>query len=396
MRRGGVIALCALASLAAHFAWALAWAPAWAQTTAPYGPPPPPAMPDGYARDLVDVAGDPSARLVVWRPPVAGGTMLIDAEDEPSLKNLSRPDLLQIARARKMTVLFLGAAPDSPASEKLRETIAHLRLASQSKKIIGAGVGQSGDTLQKLASGANEKLFDALLLLDAAPSKPPPGKNAPFTIEIFGSDAYWRSVPRAPEPRAAEPSNRRVFFLAGLAAPGELETNCAAPVNDRSAEPARRALLVALDDFLRGGPPPPASRRADLAPAESLAWPKIPGLPTPPPGARLVPKIDVDGNESSGLRLPDQALPIATFTGWNAVKDKAKNDCLSGAKLPFPVSRTAREASGDPRQSLPERYGSRAYFVGALRSVADRLVKERLLLPQDADAYVAAGKEAPF
>jgi hypothetical protein len=34
--------------------------------------------------------------------------------------------------------------------------------------------------------------------------------------------------------------------------------------------------------------------------------------------------------------------------------------------------------------------------VGALRSVADRLVKERLLLPQDADAYVAAGKEAPF
>ena len=104
----------------------------------------------------------------------------------------------------------------------------------------------------------------------------------------------------------------------------------------------------------------------------------------------------MDGNESSGLRLPDQALPIATFTGWNAARDKAKGDCASGAKLPFPISRAAREASGDPRQSLPERYGSRAYFVGALRSVADRLVKERLLLPQDADAYVAAGKEAPF
>ena len=387
MRRGGVVALCALASLSAHFAWA--------QTAAPYGPPPPPAMPDGYARDLVDVAGDTSARLVIWRPAVAGGTMLIDAEDEPSLAALARRDLLQIARARKMTVLFLGAAPDSPAPEKLRETIARLRLASRTKRIIGAGVGQSGDLLRKLAGEGGEKLFDALLLLGAAPSKPP-GKNAPFTIEIFGSDAYWRSVPRAPEPRAAEPGNRRVFFLAGGAASGALETNCAAPVNDRSAEPARRALLVALDDFLQGGPPPPASRRADLAPAESLAWPKIPGLPAPPPGARLVPKIDVDGNESSGLRLPDQALPIATFTGWNAVKDKAKGDCASGAKLPFPISRAAREASGDPRQSLPERYGSRAYFVGALRSVADRLVKERLLLPQDADAYVAAGKEAPF
>ncbi len=387
MRRGGVIALCALASLAAHFAWA--------QTAAPYGPRPPPAMPDGYARDLVDVAGDPSSRLVVWRPAVAGGTMLIDAEDEPSLAAFARRDLLQIARARKMTVLFLGAAPDSPAPEKLRETIARLRSASRTKRIIGAGVGQNGDLLQKLAGEGAGKLFDALLLPGAPPSKPPE-RNAPFTIEIFGSDAYWRSVPRAPEPRAAEPSNRRVFFLAGGAASGALETNCAAPVNDRSAEPARRALLVALDDFLQGGPSPPASRRADLAPADSLAWPKIPGLPAPPPGVRLVPKIDVDGNESSGLRLPDQALPIATFTGWNAARDKTKGDCASGAKLPFPISRAAREASGDPRQSLPERYGSRAYFVGALRSVADRLVKERLLLPQDADAYVAAGKEAPF
>ncbi len=387
MRRGEVVALCALASLAAHFAWA--------QPIAPYGPPPPPAMPDGYARDLLDVAGDPSARLVIWRPAAAGGTMLIDAEDEPSLAALARRDLLQIARARKMTVLFLGAAPDSPAPEKLRETIARLRLASRSKRIIGAGVEQGGDLLQTLAGEGAGKLFDALLLLDAPPPKPS-GKSTPFTIEIFGSDAYWRPVPHAPEPRGAEPGNRRVFFLAGGAASGALETNCAAPVNDRSAEPARRALLVALDDFLQGGPPPPASRRADLAPAESLAWPKIPGLPPPPPGARLVPKIDVDGNESSGLRLPDQALPIATFTGWNAARDRSKGDCASGAKLPFPISRAAREASGDPRQSLPERYGSRAYFVGALRSVADRLVKERLLLPQDADAYVAAGKEAPF
>jgi hypothetical protein len=387
MTRGGAVALGALASLSLHLAWA--------QTAPPYGPPSPPAMPDGYARDLVEIAGDPSSRLVIWRPAVAGGTMLIEAEEEPSLAALARRDLLQIARARKMTVLFLGAALDPFALERLRETIARLRLAPRIKRIIGAGVGQSGDLLQKLAGEGAGKSFDALLLLDAAPLKPP-GKNAPFTIEIFGSDAFWRSVPRAPEHRAAEAANRRVFFLAGDASSVASETNCAAPVNDRSAEPARRALLVALDDFLQGGPPPPASRRADLAPAETLAWPKIPGLPAPPPGARLVPKIDVDGNESGGLRLPDQALPIATFTGWNAVKDKTKGDCASGAKLPFPTSRAAREASGDPRQSLPERYGSRAYFVGALRSVADRLVKERLLLPQDADAYVAAGKEAPF
>ena len=70
--------------------------------------------------------------------------------------------------------------------------------------------------------------------------------------------------------------------------------------------------------------------------------------------------------------------------------------CTVGAAIPFPPSRAARESLGDPRWSLLERYGARSYFVAALRSVADRLVKERLLLPQDADTYVAAGKQAPF
>ncbi len=387
MRPAFAIALGALALFCPHLALA--------QGAAPYGPPPPPAMPDFYSHALIDIAGVPALRLVVWRPAAPGGTLLIDAEEEPSLAALAQPDLLQIARARKMTVLFLGAALGQPVHEKLREAIAHLRDASRAERIIGAGGGQSADFLQKLGGENAGKLFDALLLVDAAPSKPP-GKDAPFMIEILGSDAYWRTVPRAPEALAATPKNRRSFFLAGATASVALEANCAAPVNDRSIEPARRALLVALDDFLQGGPAPPASRVADLAPAETLAWPKIPGLPAPPPGVRFVPRIDADGNETSGLRLPDQALPIATFTGWDAIKDKTKGGCASGAKLPFPVSRAAREASGDPRQSLPERYGSRAYFVGALRSVADRLVKERLLLPQDADAFVAAGKTAPF
>jgi hypothetical protein len=347
-------------------------------------------MPDFYSRELIDVAGDPSSRLVVWRPTTGGGALLIDAEEEPSLAALAQTDLLQIARARKMTVLFLGAALRRGVHRNLRQTIARLREAAGIKRIIGAGAGQGADFLQGLVGENAGELFDALLLVDAAPS-PPPGKNTPFTIEILGSDAYWRTLPRAGERLAAPSKNRRMFFLAGATTSVATGANCTAPINDRSIEPALRALLVALDDFLQGGPPPPASRRADLAPAETLAWPKIPGLPAPPAGPRLVPKIDADGNETSGLRLPDQALPIATFTGWNAVK--GKGDCVSGAKLPFPATHAA---NGDPRQSPPERYGSRAYFVGALRSVADRLVKERLLLPQDADAYVAAGKKAPF
>jgi Alpha/beta hydrolase domain len=30
----------------------------------------------------------------------------------------------------------------------------------------------------------------------------------------------------------------------------------------------------------------------------------------------MVPQVDVDGNEVSGIRLPNVAVPLATYTGW--------------------------------------------------------------------------------
>ncbi|ARN80018.1 alpha/beta hydrolase domain-containing protein [Methylocystis bryophila] len=347
-----------------------------AQTQAPYGPPPPP-LPDGYARALV---GEGPSRFVFWRPLKRARTLLILAEDEPASLQVDRRDLLEIARARNMSVLFLGPEPQPDALRKA------LKGAGQGKRI---GVAR-GAAVEAFSDAAQEKLFDALLLEDAA--APAFGADGPFVVELYGSDAFWRAAPRH-EPSLAGP-RRRHFFLAGAVLGPSGEEPCAAPVNRRTSEPARRALLVALDDYLSGGPAPPASREAELAPAKSLAWPKIPGLPAPPANDRLAPKIDVDGNETSGLRLPDQALPIATFTGWNASRERT--GCAAGAEYVFPSTRAARDASGDPRQSLVERYGARSYFVAALRSVANKLVKDRLLLSQDADAYVAAGKEAPF
>jgi hypothetical protein len=352
---------------------------AHAQTPAPYGPPPPPPLPDGYARALT---GEGATRFVTWRPAIRAKTLLVLAEDEPPVTKLDRRDLLEIARARKMGVLFLGPAPQREALRKA------LKEWGPGKKI---GVAR-GAAAEALNVAAKEKLVDALLLEDAA--SPSSDANGPFVVELYGSDAFWREAPRGP-PAPAGPRQRR-FFLAGAAVGPESAENCVAPANRRSIEPARRALFVALDDYLFGGPAPPASREAELAPAKSLQWPKIPGLPSPPVSDRLAPKIDDDGNETSGLRLPDQALPIATFVGWNVAKDAAKTACAGGAEFAFPSTRAAREAAGDPRQSLDERYGARSYFVAALRSVANKLVKERLLLLEDADAYVAAGKEAPF
>jgi len=313
-----------------------------------------------------------------------GAALLVDAEPGA--------DLTPLALSRGMTVISpdLGKLPNAMRAQAIRDLLPRLRETIEATRVLGRGRGEGAAALVDAAS-----LFDGLLLEDV-PKTPASAGRSPRVIETWGADAYWRTTPRA-APNGPEPQNRRSFYLAGIAAPGAAG-DCGAPVNARSGAPALRGLFVALDEWTKGTKPP-ASRApgvADLAPARALVWPKIPSLPPAPGGERLVPKIDDDGNELSGLRLPDQALPIATFTGFNAQKDKAGPPCVAGATLPFPASKAEREKAADPRPSLVERYGSRAYFVATMRVVADKLVKERLLLREDADAYVTTAKAAPF
>jgi hypothetical protein len=141
----------------------------------------------------------------------------------------------------------------------------------------------------------------------------------------------------------------------------------------------------------------PSARDRTLVKARDLHWPKIPDLYAPPSRDRSVPAIDADGNEIGGLRTPDQAVPIGTYTAWNVPKGETGGLCESiGAFLPFAKSRADREKTKDSRLSLQERYGMRDFYVATVRVIADKLVKERLLLKEDADAYVAAAKKAPF
>jgi hypothetical protein len=60
--------------------------------------------------------------------------------------------------------------------------------------------------------------------------------------------------------------------------------------------------------------------------------------------------------------------------------------------IPFARTRQEREAAGDPRPSLEERYGSREAYVTKLKAAAEALVADRLLLPADAAAYVEAAE----
>lgn len=87
-------------------------------------------------------------------------------------------------------------------------------------------------------------------------------------------------------------------------------------------------------------------------------------------------------------------MPLATFTGWNLYRaqplELADRD---GSLIPFARTRQEREAAGDPRPSLEERYGSREAYVARVEAAAAALVAERLLLPADAAVYVKAAKE---
>ena len=110
------------------------------------------------------------------------------------------------------------------------------------------------------------------------------------------------------------------------------------------------------------------------------------------PFGSFVPSIDEDGNDVPGIRAIELAVPLATFTGWNPrhPDQGAPGDLMSmmGSTLPFAVTKAAREASGDPRPSIEERYASRAGYLARVREAAARLVAQRHMLAEDVEAVV--------
>jgi hypothetical protein len=175
---------------------------------------------------------------------------------------------------------------------------------------------------------------------------------------------------------------------------------------------AQRGLLAALDAWVRNGTTPPPSAHPTLGdltlvPRDNLKFPAIPGVKWPanvPGGYRadvpapysalpfLVPKVDADGNDVAGIRLPEQAVPLATLTGWQFRSERigAQNTliAMAGAYIPFPATRAERERTRDPRQSIAERYGTRAEYLRKVQEVAARLASDRYVLQTDVPAIV--------
>ncbi len=193
---------------------------------------------------------------------------------------------------------------------------------------------------------------------------------------------------------------------------------------------AMRALLVAMDRWVKDGAPPPPSqypRVADgtLVPPQSVAFPKLPGVNLPQrvkeayrvdygpqfkqgvitvepprigkPFPILVPQVDRDGNERAGIVLPEVAAPLATYTGWNLRDPKAgaphEMARLSGSYIPFARTRAERERTGDPRLSIEERYQNRAHYLGLAAEAALKLIKDGYLLAEDLPALLKRAGE---
>jgi hypothetical protein len=255
----------------------------------------------------------------------------------------------------------------------------------------------------------------------------------PLWMEANTSTEYWQKgasllVTDTTGSRDVElPPNARAYLIAGTQHGGQAWMTsttgpCMNPRNPHSPTPALRALLIALDAWASEGRAPPASRTpriadATLVEAGRLAFPEVPGivlarrvneirvlrdwvkpeLATSKPYATLVTQVDADGNEVAGIRLPDIAAPLATYTGWNFYRAPFPAGELcdrDGSYKPFAATRAQREAAGDPRPSLEERYGSHANYVKRVEDAMERLVADRLLLREDAAVIITKAKSA--
>ncbi len=103
----------------------------------------------------------------------------------------------------------------------------------------------------------------------------------------------------------------------------------------------------------------------------------------------LVPKVDANGNETSGILMPEQAAPLATYAAWNlrAPGHAVGENCLfTGTALPLAVNAAGKHPS-DPRATLAQLYTSRSDYFAKFDAAADVLVSAGLFTSVDAANY---------
>ena len=227
----------------------------------------------------------------------------------------------------------------------------------------------------------------------------------------------------------------RIYYFTGLqhysvAFPPEKGTGDRTGQQMPSPLPVRwfwRAMIANMNAWVQAGTAPPDSRYPKIAdgtlvPIAKLRFPTLPGVHVPTNAAEgwdldfgenwragvlskqppaevyayptLVPQVDKDGNEIAGIRLPEVAAPLATYTGWN-LRDPsigAPDERVSflGSFVPFPRSLEEAKTMHDPRDPIDGRYKD---YQAAFRSALDELVRARYVLPEDGQKLLERAKE---
>jgi hypothetical protein len=227
----------------------------------------------------------------------------------------------------------------------------------------------------------------------------------PKLIETNTSTEYWQKGASllTTDPLGARdidlPENSRVYMIAGTQHGGRAGATAdpgpnVNPRNPHNPMPAVRALLTALDDWVVKGVAPPKSRTptlkdGTLVEPDKTGFPAIAGAAVVKVTNRvgdyrtLVCKVDADGNEVAGIRLPDIAVPLATYTGWNEYKP------------PYPKGELAdRDGSyfAFAPAKIAERYKNRADYLAKVQAAVESLVRDRLMLQEDAERYLAKAR----
>jgi hypothetical protein len=212
--------------------------------------------------------------------------------------------------------------------------------------------------------------------------------------------------------------------LAGQRGNGQL------PGNPSDYRPLLRGLLLALDGWVRDARDPPPSvfprisdntlvgwRQGESGwmPLAAVRYPEVIQQPEfldrgpdflnyrrstlEPPVSRghyivRVPAYGPDNNDRGTLLLPAVAVPLATYTGWNLRHRSvgAENELLtlSGGYIPLARSGAERQAAGDPRAALLERYRDFTDYRRQFLAAAGQLADQRYVAVEELPRFEAA------
>lgn len=278
------------------------------------------------------------------------------------------------------------------------------------------------------------------------------------SAELWGLRASPGLVGTDAKADIALPANVRRYYFPGITHGGSFRGGfplngeahfmgqaCLLPGNPNPSREQMRVARRALVAWVKDGSEPPASRYPTMAlgdlvepTAAAMGWPAIPGAPLPdghinplydydfgkgftahnvsgvmsgePPRLKgvlpqRVPRVNADGNEFrqgvsgklSGVASVHLQVPLGTYTGWNVEAkgyDAGANCGFAGGFIPFARTKAEREATGDPRLSLEERYGDHAGFVAKVRLVAAQEVADGWLLPDDAARIIKEAEDS--